>query len=265
MIRYDNKLNNEIRRIVNNYNAKIRRLQNGAESDDYIAPKLGKSDLDEIKASSRTRKDLRRRLSEYQEYSKQGGEQIVDFRGAEMPRYQANIIKKYQANLKRNITRERNYLESVGYTTAGVEDVYSISQQFDENVRRLNSLEDILKRDIAGIGDIGGYIRTLRGNLRSVNNSQWQKNFASMILDSSYLAGISHSRVHAVYEKLMQLSPKKFAELSKRERLIKNIIFYYKGINELGIDVSSENFNDEIITNFNELESNLDVILNDYK
>lgn len=264
MIRYDNKLNNEIRRIVNNYNAKIRRLEN-KEYDDYIPPKLGKSDIDDIKSSVRTRKDLRRRLKEYQEFSKIGGEEIVDFRGASMPRYQANIIKKYQKGLKSKITKERNYLKSVGYTTAGVEDVYSISQQFDENVRRLKSLEQLLDRDIVGIGDINQYIKTLRGNLRVVDNKTWQENFASMLLDSGYLANIPHARVHAVYEKLMKLSPSKFAELTKRERLIKNIIFYYKNINELGIDITSENFQSEIESNFNELEENLDVILKDYK
>ena len=51
----------------------------------------------------------------------------------------------------------------------------------------------------------------------------------------------------------MKLSPSKFAELTKRERLIKNIIFYYKGINELGIDITSENYQSEIESNFNEL------------
>ena len=63
----------------------------------------------------------------------------------------------------------------------------------------------------------------------------------------------------------MSLTPEQFANLTKRERLVKNIIFYYKNINELGVDITSENYEEEIVQNFNELEKNLDIILAEYK
>ena len=63
----------------------------------------------------------------------------------------------------------------------------------------------------------------------------------------------------------MNLTPEQFAKLTKRERLVKNIIFYYKNINELGVDITAENYEEEIVQNFNELEKNLDVILQEYR
>ena len=262
MIRYDKKLNKEIRRIVNKYNAKIRRT---AAKDSYsllyIPNKITAADLKLIKQTSRTRNDLRRRLSELEEYTKRGGE-IIQASG--IPVYQEKIAKRYRKAARAKITRTRKYYETHGLTNAGVEEPLSMSYQFDENIRTLNRLSDITNRELTA-SNIEDYIYTMRGNLRDVNNRQWQQNYTNMILDTSYLANISHERVHAVREKLMSLTPEQFANLTKRERLVKNIIFYYKSINELGLDVTSENYEEEIVQNFNELEKNLDIILAEYK
>ena len=261
MIRFDKKFNNEIRKVVNRYNAKIKRVQ---AKDDYsvlyVPNKISRADVKLLKQTSRTRKDLRRRLAELEEYTKRGGE-VVQPSG--IPIYQLNIAKKYRKAARSKITRTRNYYRSHGYTTAGVEDSISMSQQFDEGYQTLNRLEQLTNKEL-NASNIEDYISTMRGNLREVNNRQWQSNYADMILDTSYLGNISHDRVHAVREKLMALSPEQFAKLTKRERLIKNIIFYYKSINELGVDVSTENYEEAIVENFNELEKNLDTILQEY-
>lgn len=262
MIRYDKKLNKEIRNIVNRYNAKIKRV---AAKDQYgllsVPSKVTASDLKLIKQTSRTRSDLRRRLGELEEYTKRGGEVIGE---SGIPVYQENIAKRYRKAARAKITRTRKYYESHGYTTGGVEDSLTMSQQFDENIRTLNRLADITNKEL-NASNIDEYIYTMRGNLREVNNRQWQQNYTSMLLDTSYLGNVSHDRVHAVRQKLMSLTPEQFANLTKRERLVKNIIFYYKNINELGVDITSENYEEQIVQNFNELEKNLDIILAEYQ
>lgn len=262
MIRFDKEFNNEIRKIVNRYNAKIKRVQ---AKDDYsilyVPNKISRADVKLLKQTSRTRKDLRRRLREFEEYTKRGGE-IINPSG--IPTYQENIAKRYRKAMRSKITRSRKYYESHGYTTAGVEDSISMSQQFDEGYRNLSRLEALTNKELTA-SNIEDYIYSMRGNLRDVNAKQWQQNYATMILDTSYLGNISHERVHAVREKLMALSPEQFAKLTKRERLIKNIIFYYKNINELGVDVSTENYEEAIVENFKELEKNLDTILQEYQ
>lgn len=262
MVRYDKKLNKEIRNIVNRYNAKIKRVTaKDSYSLYYIPNKISASDIKLIKQTSRTRNDLRRRLGELEEYTKRGGEIIGE---SGIPVYQEKIAKRYRKAARAKITRTRKYYESHGFTNAGVEEPLSMSQQFDENIRTLNRLADITNKEI-NASNIEEYIYTMRGNLRDVNNRQWQQNYTSMILDTSYLGNIPHERVHAVRDKLMSLTPEQFANLTKRERLIKNIIFYYKNINELGVDIASENYEEEIVQNFNELEKNLDIILAEYK
>ncbi len=261
MIRFDQKFNKEIRKVINRYNAKIARVQaKDSYGLFYIPNKITGEDVKMLKKTSRTRGDLRRRLRELEEYTKRGGEVIQP---SGIPTYQENIAKRYRAAARSRITRTRNYYKSHGYTTAGVEDTISMSQQFDEGYRNLSRLEALTNKEL-NASNIEEYISTMRGNLRDVNNRQWQRNYADMILDTSYLGNISHERVHAVREKLMALSPEQFAKLTKRERLIKNIIFYYKNINELGVDISSENYEEAIVENFNELEKNLDTILQEY-
>ena len=76
-IRYDQKLNNEIRRIVNNYNAKIRRLNK--REDLTLPPLFDRQALKSMKQSTKSRADLRRKLKNLQEFSKRGGEQTTNF------------------------------------------------------------------------------------------------------------------------------------------------------------------------------------------
>ena len=64
MIRYDKKFNKEIRKVINRYNAKINRVQaRDSYGLFYIPNKITRADIKLLKSTSRTRGDLRRRLS----------------------------------------------------------------------------------------------------------------------------------------------------------------------------------------------------------
>lgn len=73
MIRYNKSTNNEIARVVRNYNSKIARLQK--LNNKLILPE--KASVKEIKKTVSSRRELNRRLNELKLYSKRGIEETI--------------------------------------------------------------------------------------------------------------------------------------------------------------------------------------------
>ena len=106
-IRYDKKLNQEINRTIKNFNQKIARLEK--QERELLPSKITKKDL---KNSVYTRTELQRKLKELQRFSKRGAEDIITTRGGvRLTQYELQNIKRENARVKRNITREINRLK----------------------------------------------------------------------------------------------------------------------------------------------------------
>ena len=104
MIRYDNKINSKIRRIVNNYNDKINRL---SDREDLIIPEKIKTS--EVKEGIKSRADLNRKLKNLQEFTKRGGEQNITVKGRTIPRYQYNQAKRYRSLISRRLKAREQF------------------------------------------------------------------------------------------------------------------------------------------------------------
>lgn len=267
MIRYDKKLNNEIRKVVNNYNSKIRRLENSLNNYDYIPTYFDKKALKSLKETSRNRKELRRRLADLKEFSARGGEKLIEVNGRKIPRYQYNTVKKYKRIATRKINSKIKFYNQNKPTYRGRKEKFSMAEQFDLEYQNLISLrEDLLNVDIENMSldEINKYINKLEVNSRDDRNEEWQKNYLDMLTDTGYAFGLRHEDLHNLREKLKQLKPNDFAKLTKTESLIKQIIYYYKTLADLGVDVAYENMNTDVTGIFNELFENVDDILKDY-
>ena len=110
-IRYDKKLNQEIRKVINNYNAKIRRIEKYDDSFNYQLPeKITKKDLQQ---NVYTRNELRRKLNELKRYSQRDIEKSMQLAGGYvLSRYEYENLKREKARVKRNISRELTRIET---------------------------------------------------------------------------------------------------------------------------------------------------------
>ena len=262
-IRYDKKINNQIQRIVNNYNAKVKRLEG---REDISVP--SKISTREIKESVKNRADLRRKIKNLQEFTKRGGEQNITVKGRTVPRYQYKQAQRYRSLISRRLKAREQFNISTFPTYEGRKEKFTIAQQFNEESRNIEAqrrmLLDVDYLDYSPT-ELSDYIANLEANAKTVNLSMWQQNYADMLLESGYVYNIPHAKLHELREKILDLSPSQFDKLFKTESTIKQILYYYNQINELGVDVAYENMESDVVSIYNSLFENIDDILEDYK
>ena len=263
-IRYDKKINNKIKNIVNSYNAKIKRLEG---SEDIVIPE--RISIKGVKGSVKNRADLNRKIKNLQEFTKRGGEQNIMVKGRVVPRYQYKQAQRYRNLISRRLTAREQFNKITHPTYEGIQEKFTIAEQFDEEVRNIQAQrEKLIDVDYLSFTpqQLSEYIESLESNARTVNLTQWQQNYADMLLDVGYVHGIEHQKLHELREKLLSLSPSKFDKLFKTESTIKQIIYYYKQVNELGVDIPfTDEEHEDVMSIYSSLIHNIDTILKDYE
>lgn len=265
-IRYDEKINNEIRRIVRNYNAKIRRLEG---REDLVLPeRFDRQALKVLRETTKNRADLRRKLKNLQEFTKRGAEKNITVKGKSIPRYRYKQIQRYRNLINRRLNARELFNKATRPTYEGRKEKYTLYEQFNEESRNIEAQRKMLL-DVDYLGysppELSSYLDKLESNAKTVNLSMWQQNYADMLLESGYVYNIPHAKLHDLREKILDLSPSQFDKLFKTESTIKQILYYYNQINELGVDVAYENMESDVVSIYNSLFENIDEILADYK
>lgn len=268
MIRFDNKLNKEIRRIVNNYNAKIYRLEKNKRNVDIEIPvKFNKEALKSLKASSRSRQELRRRLKELEDFSRRGGEEKINVNGLKIARYKYQSIKRYKRLATRRINAKIKFYNENKPTYKGQKDRFTMRDQFDLEYQNLLTLKDkLLDVNINDLNeeDINNYLFKLRSNTRDEDYEKWQDNYIDLLMKTGRSFDVDESILNKLQSELKYLKPSNFNKLTKTENLIKQIIYYYRSIRDLGIDVAFNNLSGDVNGIFNELYENIGEIVKDY-
>ena len=261
-IRYSKKLNNQISSIVKNYNAKIRRLQGSG----YDIPT--KASIRELKQNTRNRADLNRKLKNLQEFTKRGAEKRITVKGSSIPKYRYKQIQRYRSLINRRLNAREEFNKTTRPTYEGQKEKYTLYEQFNEETRNIEAqrkmLIDVNYLDMPA-DELESYLLKLESNARTVSLSAWQTNYADMLLESGYVYNLPHSKLHDLREKILDLSPSQFDKLFKTESTIKQILYYYNQINELGVDVAFENMESDVVSIYNSLFENIDDIIKDYK
>ena len=143
-IRYDKKLNQEINRTIKNFNQKIARLEK--QERELLPSKITKKDL---KNNVYTRAELQRKLKELQRFSKRGAEEVIETKGGvKLTQYELQNIKRENARIKRNITREINRLKVNKPKIFGKSQTTTFSQMGDTDYLNLVARRRALEKDI---------------------------------------------------------------------------------------------------------------------
>lgn len=265
-IRYDKKLNNEIKRIVTNYNAKIRRLEK-IESDVILPDKFNKDALASLKGSVSNRTDLRRRLKDLETFTQRGAEKNIVVDGTEIPKYQYQNIRRYQSIVKRRINTKIKFYETKKATNRGEREAATFAQMGERDyLNALAKKEMLLDKDIYNLSykEREDFLRLLKSNSRTISIKDWQDNYIEILNDTGRTYGYDNNKLEVIKTLTKKLDPSKFDKLFKTERTIQQIVYYYKPIKDFGIDLKIEDNVDDVIANFDNLYDNMFNILEDY-
>jgi len=268
-IRYDKKLNQQINRTIKNFNQKIARLEK--EQKQMLPTRITKSQL---KSDVYTRNELKRRLKQLQRFSVRGAEEIITTKGGvRLTQYELNELKRENARVKRNITRELNRLKVNKPKVFGKIQSSTFSEMGDTEYLNLVARREALEKNITKISkEEFERLKKLvekTGRSQQYMNNVFKENYFEMLTDLAYYYGYDNNKLIEMKKKIMKLKPNDFLKLFKEDKSIRAILDYYPIVTSnfdfnSGMYVNRMDYQEDVLNLYDSLYDNLDDILKDY-
>ena len=263
-IRYDKKLNQEINRTIKNFNQKIARLEK--QERELLPSKITKK---ELKDNVYTRTELRRKLKELQRFSNRNAEDIITTSGGvRLTQYDYQNIKRENARIKRNITREINRLRVEKPKIFGKLQSSTFSEMGDSDYLNLVARRKALEKDINKLSkdEFGRFIKLVEktGKSQQYMNNIFKENYFEMLTDLAYYFDYDNDKLNLLNQKLMKLKPNDFLKLFKDDKSIRAILDYYPIITNSFNAINPDDIKEDVVNLYDNLIDNLDDILKDY-
>jgi integrase len=263
-IRYDKKLNQEINRTIKNFNQKIARLEK--QERELLPSKITKKDL---KSSVYTRTELRRKLKELQRFSTRGAEDaITTSGGVKLTQYELSNIKRENARVKRNITREINRLKVEKPKIFGKTQTSTFSEMGDTDYLNLVARRKALEKNIDKLSreEFERFTKLIEktGKNQQYMNNIFKQNYFEMLTDLAYYFDYDNDKLNILKQKLMNLKPNDFLKLFKDDKSIRAILDYYPVVTNSFNAINPDDIKEDVINLYDILIDNIDEIIQDY-
>ena len=263
-IRYDKKLNQEINRTIKNFNQKIARLEK--QERELLPSKITKK---ELKDNVYTRTELRRKLKELQRFSNRNAEDVITTSGGvRLTQYDYQNIKRENARIKRNITREINRLRVEKPKIFGKLQSSTFSEMGDSDYLNLVARRKALEKDINKLSkdEFGRFKKLVEktGKSQQYMNNIFKENYFEMLTDLAYYFDYDNDKLDLLRQKLMNLKPNDFLKLFKDDKSIRAILDYYPIITNSFNAINPDDIKEDVVNLYDNLIDNLDDILKDY-
>lgn len=263
-IRYDKKLNQEINRTIKNFNQKIARLEK--QERELLPTKITKKDL---KSNVYTRTELQRKLKELQRFSTRGAEDVITTSGGvRLTKYELNEIKRENARVKRNITREINRLKTDKPKIFGKKQTSTFSEMGDTDYLNLVARRKALEKDINKLSreEFERFTKLVEktGKNQAYMNNIFKENYFKMLTDLAYYYDYDANKLNILRQKLMNLKPNSFLKLFKEDKSVRAIIDYYPVITKNFNAINPDDIKEDVVNLYDSLIDNIDDIIKDY-
>ena len=258
---------NEINKIVSAYNRKISRLSKSGEK--YILPaKFSQEAFKSLKATATTRSDVRRTLKDLQTFTAKGGEKNIRVGKSTIPSYLYQNIKRYQSLLKRQTTKRMKELETRHPIQNGVEQPYTFSQYGSQEYLTLKAKRmTLIDKDLSALSpsELQTYLDKLKANTKKRDLNVWKENYIAMLEDSALSYGYDTDKLEYIVERLKKLNPEDFDDLTFINRNVKEIVYYYKALENIETMNELKDVGEDVINNLDAIYENLDDLLKEYE
>lgn len=263
-IRYDKKLNQEINRTIKNFNQKIARLEK--EQRDLLPSKITKKNL---KSNVYTRKELQRKLKELQRFSTRGAEEVITTSGGvRLTKYELNEIKRENARVKRNITREINRLKVEKPKIFGKKQTSTYSEMGDHDFLNLVARRKALEKDVNKLSreEFERFTKLVEktGRNQQYMNNIFKENYFDMLTKTAYYFDYDNEKLAYLKDRLMKLQPNDFLKLFKEDKSVRAILDYYPVVTNSFNAINPDDIKEDVVNLYDNLINNIDEIVKDY-
>lgn len=268
MYRYDKKLKLEVNKAIRNYNAKITRLGKAEKDNVYIPEKIGRDAKKELLTSVSTRKDLRKRLRDLKYYSEKGGEKYIKRTEGKIPKSVYKSYTNYRRSLGIRLKKDYDRIYYGESSYFGKKNILTHAQALDEEYYKYKTLQDLYDVNIFSLSEkeLNRTMRHFKSATKIRDKVRFKEAFIEMLVDTAYVNGIPHEKLHYIIEKLNTLTEEEFYKIYKQETALRAIIDFYVDTNRFGVDVSYDRNHEKAVNLFDELIENIENILSvDYE
>lgn len=263
-IRYDKKLNQEINRTIKNFNQKIARLEK--EERELLPSKITKKSL---KSNVYTRTELQRKLRELQRFSTRGAEEVITTSGGvRLTKYELNEIKRENARVKRNITREINRLKVEKPKIFGKKQTSTYSEMGDHDFLNLVARRKALEKDVNKLSreEFERFTKLVAktGKNQQYMNNIFKENYFDMLTKTAYYFNYDNEKLAYLKDRLMKLQPNDFLKLFKEDKSVRAILDYYPVVTNSFNAINPDDIKEDVVNLYDNLINNIDEIVKDY-
>lgn len=261
-IRYDKKLNREIYQTVYAFNKKVKSL---SPNETVKIPKI--ITTKELKTQDPTnplysynRTELKRKLKQMKKFLEPGQEQVIVTPAKEVfSKWEYRNLQNQRRTAINRIKKQLREIEETQITYAGRKMKYTYAQMGSQTY--LNLQQKLKYLDEHKLGKLTGdqlvyYRKFLASNTRAKRDKEWKDNFLDIVLNLGYEY---NEDVTELRKKLSSLTPTEFLRAFNEERLLKDLVYYYKLLDETAFDKGL--VEDDVSQMIGALRDNIDDIM----
>ena len=223
----------------------------------------------DLKSSVYTRTELRRKLKELQRFSTRGAEDVITTSGGvKLTQYELSNIKRENARVKRNITREINRLKVEKPKIFGKTQTSTFSEMGDTDYLNLVARRKALEKNIDKLSreEFERFTKLIEktGKSQQYINNIFKQNYFEMLTDLAYYFDYDNDKLNILKQKLMNLKPNDFLKLFKDDKSIRAILDYYPVVTNSFNAINPDDIKEDVINLYDILIDNIDEIIQDY-
>lgn len=258
---------NELRKAINNFNSKVRRLENVDKEIDIPE----KENITAIKDRITNKWELNREIDRLERFTQRNAEELIQNKsGVVMSKWNYENLQREQRRLNARLTREIERYGSLKPTILGKEQKVSYAQMGDGKLTVLKAKQQALsnkklkKANLTELKNLESLINKLNANYRSTKKETFYNNYLDgTILNLGTFIDYDEEKIQYIKDKLNELTPEQFLKAFNQEESLKDLQLRYEQTKEVGI--SPQTLQEDVTPLLDQVYKNIDVIINSYK
>lgn len=229
----------ELRRAVNNFNSKIRRLEN-VDKEIWIPEK---ENISAIKDRVTNKWELNREIDRLERFTKRNAEELIQNKsGVVLSRWEYENIQKEQKRLSARLLREIDRYGKLKPTVLGKEQGVTYAELGDGKLTMLKAKQKAIssrklsKINTSDLETLLTYINKLNANYKTTKKSTFYSNYLDgTILNLGGFIGYDYEKIKYIQDSLGELSPDQFIKAFDQEETLKDLQLRYEQSKEMGV------------------------------
>ena len=258
--------NRELQKAINNFNAKIKRLEN--VDKEIVIPE--KENIKAIKDRINSKWDLNREINRLERFTKRNAENLIKNKsGVVMTAWEFENIQREQKRLNARLLRDIERYSNITPTEFGKSQKITYAQIGDERLSNLRarqkaiSNKSVMKLNREQLKNLQSLLNKTSAIYRKDKQVFYNNFLDGTLLNTAYFIGYDIDKIKYIKNKLNELSPSQFTKAFEQEQGLKDIQLRYNLTKEDGI--SPELLENDITPLLNNLYENIDQIVDSYK